>query len=150
MKSYFNNLLPVLPTTVLIAIVIQVFFSWVFVRFVLYESQYRLLPKDIYQIEIITLDDYAKLQDRSLEEVKLSNGTMVANRQPAYYQAVLPNYKKVDDHYVLVTTLGTSFYYDRWLMDCVPLGIMALFGLFCQVLLSRRRAKKTTDDSVQG
>ena len=142
MKSFFDNYLPLLPTAMFGLIAMQVLTSWIFIRFVHYEAQHRVLPRDTYNVEVITLDDYAKLQDHSLENVELSNGTVVTDIQPAFYRTVLPNYKKIEDHYVLVTTLGTSHFYFRWLTDYIPLALFALFGLFCSVLLSRRQTAK--------
>ena len=142
MKSFFDKYLPYLPPVTFGLIAMQLLISWVFVRFVHYESQYRTLPLDTYIVEVITLDDYAKLQDRSLEEVELSNGTKIMDRQPVWYRTILPNYKKVDDHYVSVTTLGTSHYYFRWVTDFLPLALLAIFGLFCTYLLWRRQAAK--------
>lgn len=142
MKSFFDKYLPYLPPVTFGLIAMQLLISWVFVRFVHYESQYRTLPLDTYIVEVITLDDYAKLQDRSLEEVELSNGTKIMDRQPVWYRTILPNYKKVDDHYVLVTTLGTSHYYFRWVTDFLPLALLAVTGLFCTYLLWRRQAAK--------
>ena len=107
--------------------------TWVYVRFVHYESQYRVLPVESYQAELITAGDYAKLQDRSLNEVELSNGIKLSDRQPVWFEVILPNYKKVDEHgehYVLVTTLGTAHYYYRWISDAFPLMMFIGIGLF--------------------
>lgn len=142
MKSIFDKYLPYLPLITFAMLAMQLLTTWVFVRFVHYESQYRTLPIDSYSVEVITLDDYAKLQDSSLEVVELSNGTKIMDRQPVWYRTILPNYKKVDDHYVHVTTLGTAHYYFRWVTDALPLASLAVFGLFCTYLNLRRRTAK--------
>jgi hypothetical protein len=142
MKSIFEKYLPNLPHTIFIMLAIQLLITWFFVRFVHYESQYRTLPIDSYNVEVITLDDYAKLQDPSLEIIELSNGTKIMDRQPGFYKNTLPNYKKVDDHYVHVTTLGTAHYYFRWVTDAWPLALWVVFGLICTHLDLRRRTAK--------
>jgi len=142
MNAIFDKYLRFLPLITFVMIAFQLLFTWIFVRFVHYDAQYRTLPIDSYEAEVITLDDYAKLQDPSLKEVELSNGTRILDRQPAWYRIVLPNYKKVDDHYVHVTTLGTAHYYRRWITDASPLVFLTACGLlFAQLDLRRRTAR---------
>ncbi len=129
---------------------IQVLVTWCFVGFVHYDSQYRTLPKHSYLAELITAADYAKLQDRSLQEVELSDGTRIVDRQPVWYEVVLPNYKKVGDHYVRVTTVGTAHYYRRWIENTLPLMLLAVWGVFITQWNLRREYAKTRDpDSNQ-
>ena len=130
MLSRLQNYLPILPFMAFLLMALQLLTTWVFVRFVHYESQYSTLPAESYRVDLITSEDYAKLQDRSLEIVELSNGTKIADRQPIWFERVLPNYKKVDDLYVHVTTVGTAHYYNRWLADILPLAFLTVCGLF--------------------
>lgn len=104
--------------------------SWIFVRFVHYHSQHSILPVESYKAEIITAEDYAKLQDPTLDVVELSDGTKIMDRQPKWYEVVLPNYKKVGDSYVRVSTLGTAHYYHRWLGHALPMMMLTAGGLF--------------------
>jgi hypothetical protein len=141
MKAFFEKQMPILPLVVFAMIAGQVLNTWVFVGVVHYDSQYSTLPKESYLAEVVTAEDYAKLQDRSLRKVELSNGTTIMNRQPIWYERVLPNYKRVDDQYICVTTLGTAHYCRRWFGDTIPLMLLAVLGLFVTIWDLRRRRK---------
>ncbi len=143
MKKLFERYLPILPFITFILLAIQVLVTWCFVGLVHYDSQNRILPKETYRAELVTAEDYAKLQDRSLQEVKLSNGSRVLDRQPVWYKRALPNYKKVGDHYLLVRTVGTAHYYRRWIEDTVPLMLLIAWGVFITRWDLRRRFAKT-------
>ena len=71
------------------------------------------------------------------------------DRQPIWYRRVLPNYKKVGDHYIHVTTLGTAHYYRRWIEDTVPLMFWTICGLFVTQWDLRRRLAKTRGPDSQ-
>ena len=106
------------------------------------------MPKDSYLAELVTAEDYAKIQDHSLQEVKLSSGSTISDRQPVWYETVLPNYKKVGDHYLLVTTVGTAHLYRRWVQDMFPFVLMVVWGLIITRWdLRRRYAKAGGPDS---
>jgi hypothetical protein len=148
MKAIIARYLPILPFITFAMMAIQVLVTWDFVGWVHYDSQYRTLPKDSYLAELVTAEDYAKLQTHSLQEVKLSNGSTITDRQPVWYETVLPNYKKVGDHYLLVTMVGTAHYYPRWIEDTFPLMLLTVWGLFItQWDLRRRYAKTSGPDS---
>jgi len=150
MKPIIERYLPVLPFITFVMMTIQVLTLWFFVGWVHYDCQNSVLPKNSYRANLITAEDYAKLQDRSLDKVKLSDGSSVAGRQPVYYETVLPNYKKVGDHYLLVTTVGTAHYYRRWITDTIPLLLLAVCGIFITQWNLRRQYAKTSDpDSNQ-
>ena len=143
MKAIIARYLPILPFITFAMMAIQVLVTWGFVGWVHYDSQYRTLPKDSYLAELVTAEDYAKLQTHSFQEVKLSNGSTITDRQPVWYETVLPNYRKVGDHYVLVTTVGTAHYYPRWIEDTFPLMLLTVWGLFITQWDLRRRYAKT-------
>jgi hypothetical protein len=143
MKAIIERYLPILPFITFAMMAIQVLVTWGFVGWVHYDSQYRTLPKDSYLAELVTAEDYAKLQTHSFQEVKLSNGSTITDRQPVWYETVLPNYRKVGDHYVLVTTVGTAHYYPRWIEDTFPLMLLTVWGLFITQWDLRRRYAKT-------
>ena len=148
MKPIIERYLPVFPFILFLMMTIQVLTSWFFVGWVHYDSQNRVLPKDSYRANVITAEDYAKLQDRSVDLVKLSDGSSVGGRQPVYYEAVLPNYKKVGDCYLLVTTVGTAHYYRQWITDTIPLLLLAVLGAFItQRNLRRLTAETRAQDS---
>jgi hypothetical protein len=129
MRALIRKYRPIMAFIAFVMMAMQLLIGWIFIRFVHYRSQIATLPVESYQVELITAEDYAKLQDRSLDVVELSNGTRIADRQPIWYERVLPNYKKVDGFYVHVTTLGTAHYYKRWMGDILPLVILTLCGL---------------------
>ena len=144
MKANIERYLPILPFLTFVVMAVQMLVTWGFVRLVHYDCQYRTLPKDSYRAELVTAEDYAKLQDRSLQEVELSDGSTITDRQPMWYEVELPNYKKVGDHYLLVTTVGTAHYYLRWIQDTLPLMLLAVWGLFITGWDLRRRHAKTS------
>lgn len=131
MKLRLERYLPSSPMIIFAMIFFQVVASWVFVGWFHYKSQYRTLTSDAYMAEIISEADYALLQNPNLNSVTLSNGTTVTDRQPVWYKTILPNYKKVGDQYVLVTTVGTAHYYNRWMQDALPILFWSIAGLFC-------------------
>lgn len=148
MKAYLQRALPNLTFIIFIIFVmmaLQLFWSWMFVRFVHYHSQIQTLPAGSYSIELITAEDYAKLNDPSLETVTLSNGTTISDRQSSWYKVILPNYKPVGDQYALVTTRGTAHYYRRWIIDAMPLMMLTAFGLLVTIWELRRRHAAETD-----
>jgi hypothetical protein len=139
MLSLLQKYLPVLPIIAFAMMAVQLLLGWIFIRFIHYDSQYRTLPVESYQAELITAEDYAKLRDPSLEIVQLSNGRRITDRQPVFYERVLPNYKQVDGLYLHVTTVGTAHYYDRWIGDVLPLMMLTACGLFATWWDLRRR-----------
>lgn len=146
MKTLFATRMPMILWGVFVVLAFQMLSSWVFVRFVHYEAQYRLLEPETYLAKIITPEDYALLQDRTKEAVTLSDGSTHSDRQPAFYETTIPNYKRVGDHYLLVRTVGTSHYYYRWISDMVPVMIPTFFGLIAATIHVRRQQK--TDNAA--
>lgn len=151
MKAYLQRTLPDPTFMIFIIFVILaswLFASWIFIRFLHYHSQNKVLPAGSYSIELITAEDYAKLNDPSLETVTLSNGTTISDRQSTWYKVILPNYKPVGDQYALVTTLGTAHYYRRWITDAMPLMMWTAFGLLVTIWELRRQQSAATDGAV--
>jgi hypothetical protein len=146
MKAILLRYLSILPLIAFLMIAMQLSITWVFVRFVHYHSQYQTLPAASYQVELITAEDYARLQDPTLNEVKLSNGATIIDRQPSWYEIVLPNYKKLGDGYIRVTTLGTAHYYYRWMTDALPILGLTAWGLFVSQWDLRRRLSIAADN----
>ena len=142
MNRILNNLkknLPVAVFMVLVMLAMQIVVGWVFVRFVHYEAQYRSLEPHTYEIKSIASEDFALLSDPSTESVTLSDGSKFMDRQPAFYEHVLPNYKKVGDRYILVTTLGTSHYYFRWVTDMMPFATLLTVALVFSYMNCRQQ-----------
>jgi hypothetical protein len=143
MKPIIERYLPVFPFIIFLIMAIQVLTSWSFVGWVHYDSQNSVLPQDSYRANLITAEDYAKLQDRSVYRVNLSNGSSIMDRQPVYYETILPNYKKVGDHYLLVRTVGTAHYCRLWIYETTPLLLLAVWGLFITGRAVRRLNAET-------
>ena len=137
-QSFLKNLPRSVWSVFLLLVILQVV-NFVVVRFVHYTSQYRNLEPHTYQVQVITPEDYAKLGDKSLESVSLSDGSTISDRQPVFYERSLPNYKRVNDHYVLVTTIGTSHYFFRWFSDMFPIMFFTVIGLVLATLHLRHQ-----------
>ena len=139
MKDLLTKRMAMVLWVVFVWLTFQMLSSWVFVRFVHYDSQHRVMEPDMYHATIITPEDYALLQDSTKESVTLSDGSTHIDRQPSFYQHVVPNYKQIGEHYLLVTTTGTSHYYDRWISDMAPLMIPIVLGVIAATLHYRRQ-----------
>ncbi len=138
LRENLSNL-PLMIWGIFVMLFMHLIVSWIFVRFVHYEAQYRLLPPSSYNIEIISEQDYTLLGDKKLNKVKLSNGTQVYDRSQAFYDNTMPNYKPLGDQYVLVTTIGTRHIYRQWLDDKIPFVLFTTVGL---VLATRNLRKQ--------
>ncbi len=138
LRENFSNL-PLMIWVMFVMLFMHIVIGWIFIRFVHYEAQYRLLPPSSYNIEFISDQDYAMLGDKTLDTVKLSNGTQVGDRSEAFYDTTLPNYKPLGDQYVLVTTIGTRHIYRQWVEDKVPFILFTTVGL---VLATRNLRKQ--------
>jgi hypothetical protein len=103
-----------------------------FIHFVHYDSQYRLLSPEHYNIDVITQEDYTQLSDQENRPVKLSSGKTLTKWDP-----LMPSkYKSVNNgsQYVLVTLRGTApfvrLWYESAVMPIVIVGVvLALLGL---------------------
>ena len=129
---------------VFFCIVTQVFWMWFSLRFWLYDASYRALAPEHYQAEVITPDDYRRLAEPGGQDVTLSNGHRMIDRQPVWYRVVLPNYKPTDDgqHYVLVTTTGTAHILPYVEGYFILIGFPAICGLIISVWNLGRVAKE--------
>ena len=116
----FSNL-PLMIWGMVLMLFIQILVSWIFVRFVHYDAQNRVLPPSSYRISIISDEDFARLGDKTLDTVELSDGTKFSDRQQSFYDSTLPNYKPLDGgQHVLVTTIGTRHFYRYWCGEMFP------------------------------
>ena len=139
MIKNLSKRMPLVIWVLFVWLTFQLISSWVFVRFVHYKAQYRILEPETYLVQLITPDDYALLQDQTKESVTLSDGSTYSDRQSSFYRYVIGNYKRVGDHYFLVKTVGTSHYYHRWISDMVPLMIPTVLGLIAATIHRRRQ-----------
>lgn len=101
---------------------IWILWGWVFVRFIHYHSQNRLLKPDDYTAEVVSQEDYRELSNPKNREISLSNETQMVKRDK-WDSIVLPNYKAIDggSKYVLVTLKGTAPFVSDWLMWALPI-----------------------------
>jgi hypothetical protein len=126
------------------ALLISIICGWVFLRFLLRESQNRLLAPEHFDVQVVTADDYRRLSDPMNREVTLSDGTHIA-KAPVWEEIVLPNYKATDDrrNYVLVMTRGTAHCLSYVEHDYLLFGLLAawavLLSFWNQRLLQRER-----------
>jgi hypothetical protein len=148
-RSRFSG--PLTRSTILSAIFIMLFLqvvcSWAFLRFVHARAQYRSLAPELYDVEVLTVDDYRRLSDPAQREVKLSDGRTVI--KAAIWDKLMPQkYKATGDgnHYVLVTTKGTAHVLGYVEPYFILFGFAAicgvLAGLWNQVLVARERGEK--------
>ena len=115
--------------------------STVFMRFVHYDSQYRLLNPEHYNVEVITEEDHNKLSNPENRTVTLSNGTTLT-KGDVWDSRVLKNYKSVNNgsQYVLVTVRGTAPFMDKWYGSITPIFTLCIIGLFWG--LKRKRVEE--------
>jgi len=112
-------------------VLVSIISRTVFMRFVHYDSQYRLLNPKHYNVQVITEEDHKQLSNPENRTVTLSSGT-VMTKGDRWDPHVLPNYKSVnnDSQYVLVTLRGTAPFMDQWYGDIIPIITICIMGLF--------------------
>jgi hypothetical protein len=132
-----NNLLALFCGFALMWLVI----STVFMRFVHYDSQYRSLNPEHYNVKVITAEDHKQLSNPENRTVTLSNGTK-STKSETWYSHILPKYKSVNDdsQYVLVTLRGTAPFMHIWYGGITSTVTVCIVGLFWG--LRRKRVKE--------
>jgi len=110
---------------------VWILWGWVFVRFIHYRSQNRLVKPDDYTTEVVSQEDYRGLSNPENREITLSNGTQMV-KGDKWDSVVLPNYKAIDggSKYVLVRLKGTAPFVSDWLMWALPILVLSLIGVF--------------------
>lgn len=113
-----------------VVILLHIFWSWVFARYVHADAQYRTLRPEYYDVQVVSTEEYHRLSDRSVPRVALSNGSIM-EKSAAWYDVVLPGYKLAPDgeHYVLVTTYGTGHVLSYLEPFYILLGSFAACGV---------------------
>lgn len=121
-------------------LVVWLALSWYSVGFQLYESQYSSLPLGTYSVDLISEADYDLLKDRTLQNqsITLSNGQTWLHRTDSFFKDIVPSYEHVGDHYVRVTTKGTSYFYRKWLNEFIPVAFFALWAFLSSIVNSSR------------
>jgi hypothetical protein len=127
----------------LVFIVSCIWMVWdlIFLRFVHYHSQYRLLKPDDYTATVVSEEDYRLLSDPQNREVVLSNGTHVTKGEK-WDSIVLPKYQAVDGGttYVLVTLKGTAPFVSTWMASTLPVFVLSLVGIGISFRLLKKAA----------
>jgi hypothetical protein len=101
----------------------------VFIHFVHYDSQNRLLNPEHYNVEVITEEDHRQLSNPENRTATLSNGTTIT-KGDRWDPHVLPKYKSINNgsQYVLVTLRGTApfirLWYESAVMPIVIVGVV--------------------------
>lgn len=115
----------------------------VFMRFVHYDSQYRLLNPEHYNVEVITEEDHKQLSNPENRKVTLSNGDRLT-KEDIWDSHVLPNYKSINNgsQYVLVTIRGTAPFMDKWYESIIPTLTICIIGLFWGLKRKQIREQK--------
>jgi len=110
----------------------------VFMQFLHYDSQYRLLNPQHYNVEVITQEDYKQLSNPENRSVNLSSGK-TKTKGDTWDSHVLPKYKSVNNgsQYVLVTVKGTAPFIYQWYSGVLPIFVVCIFALFYGI--KRRR-----------
>ena len=119
----------------------------VFLRFVHYDSQYRLLDPEHYNVKVVTEEDHNKLSNLENRTVTLSNGTTLT-KGDVWDSRVLKNYKSVNNgsQYVLVTVRGTAPFMDKWYESITPVFIICIIGLFWGLKRKRVEEPQKTEE----
>jgi|GEM_PF-4881356 len=126
-KGKVNNIVLAFFCLIVVMLIIS---RTVSMRFVYYDSQYRLLNPEHYNVQVITEEDHKQLANPENRTVTLSSGTILTKAE-IWDSRVLPNYKSVNNgsQYVLVTLRGTAPFMDRWYRGAGTIFIMCIFGL---------------------
>jgi hypothetical protein len=121
-----KQVLQVLPTVVLVIICFCIATEWVFVRFVHYKAQRRILNPAHYTVDVMPVS--AGIQSRA----DSSEFCMTEDGQ----------------YYMRVATLGTAHHLERTTSDLLPPFALALAGVIA-ALVAQRRQKPEPNQQVQ-
>lgn len=143
MKPISNNsLLVVFCFCIVVLIAIQS----VFFQFLHYDSQYRHLNPQHYNVDVVTQEDYKQLSSPENRSVKLSSGRLL-KKADAWDSLTLPKYKSVNNgsQYVLVTLRGTAPFIHQWYSGVLPIFIICIVGLFWGIKPKRLQEQQEND-----
>ncbi|MBW8017513.1 MAG: hypothetical protein FVQ82_15145 [Planctomycetes bacterium] len=117
-----------------------------FMRFWHYDSQYRQLNPEHYNVKVITEEDHEQLANPENRTVKLSNGTTIT-KGDVLESRILKNYKPVNNgsQYALVTIRGTAPFMHKWYENILPLLIFSIIGLLWG--LKHKRVQEANKDA---
>ena len=117
----------------LVALVLFLFWQWVFMRFWLYRSQNRNLNPADYEVRVLTGEEYEQLLDPNVRQVRIANGSRTIGKagDPDWEAKAKSRYKSVYNgkYHVQVTTKGTAHALGYCYDILVPSVIFSLGGL---------------------
>ena len=133
-----------------VLLVINIFWAWVFVRFVHYHAQYSSLSPDDFTAEVVTKAELAKLADPAIREVEFADGRTLVKSQAWDDLQMASAYAPASDGklYVRVTSKGTAIFSRRWGENTVLLLIFALPALLLSIWHFAREARKAQPDQI--
>ena len=142
-KGKVNNIVLAFFCLIVVMLIIS---RTVSMRFVHYDSQYRLLNPEHYNVEVITEEDHKQLANPENRTVTLSSGTILTKGE-IWDSRVLPNYKSVNNgsQHVLVTLRGTAPFIDEWFQGVATIFIFCIIGLFWGIKRKRLEEQQTVD-----
>lgn len=120
-----KQVLQVLPTVVLVIICLLIATELVFVRFVHYKAQRRILDPTHYTANVIPVSAGKQGRADSSEFLRTEDG----------------------QYYVRVATLGTAHHLERTTSDLLPPFVLALAGVIA-ALVAQRRQKAEPNQQV--
>jgi len=126
---------------------VWILWGWVFVRFIHYRWQNRLVKPDDYTAEVVSQEDYRGLSNAENREITLSNGTQMV-KGDKWDSIVLPNYKAIDggSKYVLVRLKGTAPFVSDWLMWALPILVLSVIGVLISFSAYRSERSKPEEN----
>lgn len=134
-------------TVCLLALVLTLFWQWVFTRFWLYHSQNRNLGPEDYEVRVLTSSEYEQLVNPDVRQVDVANGsqTMIKADDLDWEAKAKSRYKAVYNgkYYVEVTTKGTAHALAYWYGTFVP---AAIFSLGALLFLAVYHLEKRTEE----
>jgi len=117
-------------TGCLVALVLLLFWQWVFMRFWLYRSQNRNLSPADYEVRVLTPDEYEQLVNPDVRQVRVASGSeiMIKAGDPDWEAKAKSRCKSVYNgkYYVEVTTKGTAHALGYCYQIFVPAVIFSL------------------------
>ncbi len=115
--------------------ILNIFTSWIFIRFIHYHSQNRILNPNDYDVQVLTEKDYQKLSDPANRDVTLSDGIFFGKTE-LWYSKVLPKYKLINnsDQCILVTIKGTAPFVQYWESTTIPLVVILIIALVINLI----------------
>lgn len=116
-----------LPWAIFLVIVLMTGWDAVFMRFIHYHAQNRVLRPDDYDIQVVTAEDYRSLSDSSETSVHLSDGT-VLTKAVAWDSTMFKPVRGGALH-AKVTTKGTAHIFNQVLPKTILVLVLGIVGM---------------------